>query len=353
MSNIGPNAGNPNPYLNQPAHQQQGVQQGQTGNIGNTQNTQATPQQLLTHAAQQLLGELLLVPLMHYQAQGMNPQEVRLFFRNLLQLPPDIQQLFAQLATGQDGQQVKSLLQLLKAMPDIPLKDLQNLLQQSIKQGEGKMMDILQSTNMTQSGNSKMMGEMMSTMSKLGIQVASSPADALTTTMMLYLPWYPITAQQKMTLHFEQPKSEGGEGAGQNGEEAEAHLVMLLETKNMGNARIVVAPINTQQILISVQSSDQILGLKPEVEAEVNEKLHQDHLSPPEYVWAGFSGQKATVLNNSPDTLKEEAVPSKTPNEDPQMAVHAVGKVPLLVINTAYLMARVIFRLDNVAEEVK
>lgn len=347
MSHIGPNINSGNPY--QPPRQQgqsAASGQAQAGHVGGGTGYVADGQLIQQALLARQLGELLLAPLIAYQHQ-MSPQELQLFLRNLLQLPQDIQQLFYQLATGRQTGVTKQLLQLLQQNPNISLEELQVILKEAVSGGEGKLMKLLQSANVPQGGNSQMMGELMTTLGQLGVQVANSPADALAMTVLMYIPWYPLAEQRRLTFTFEQPQGSQGEGESEEPADAaaDAHLIMLLTTVYLGSFRIVVAPLPQNRLWIQLRHDQQAAaGAIGDIKTRFIQKLKENDLPPPEFQ-AGLRGAQAANGASEAETAGKSLPPDEVVRND-SLNIHSVGKVPLLVIHGAYLLARIIFALD-------
>lgn len=298
-----------------------------------------------------ILGQLLLAPLAAHQ-NALNPQEFSQFLKNLLHLPKEIQDFLTQLATGDQKQTVEVLKTLLQENPKlaVSLEELQNVLKTLTKDGENKLLQILRSSQTNYSGSSKSMGDMLSMMSQLSSRVASSPTEALTTTLLLYLPWHPLAENQKLTLYFEQPGSENEDGDGESGGESqeEPHLVLLVETNGLGRFKIVTVPLERTQLLFYIDHDAPALPYLKPLHARLNTALTQAGLQAPDVVFKQ-RGVRPAVFEEGNSGMSQKTLTDESPDTDDKqsIAVHSVGQVPVLVVQGAYWVARIIFELDE------
>ncbi|MEB3286658.1 MAG: hypothetical protein VKJ04_04055 [Vampirovibrionales bacterium] len=380
MSQIGPGGSFQKPFQTNTGQSQTG-QSRTGGNFSSAQNQNASaassgnantlPGQLPSLNPSQLaglLGQLLLSPAAAQNA-SLSSLQLSLLLRSLFQLPSELQQFLAQVVTGQTGteEQQQLLRQLLQENPGLPLnlEDLQSLLQQAISKNDKKLLQLLQSSNQAQAVNSQASanwGELLGVISQLKAQVGSTPLQSLNTTFLLYLPWYPLAAQQKLTLHFEAPKNkdkDGGEGEGADASQADqSHLVMLIDTNCLGRFKILTLRLDRTQLMFHVEYDASALSVIPSLEHRVSQALTKAGLPLPEFEWKQ-RGVSRHLFDDSTQPLtsaQSQATDAAPPlgesdsqeREDKQaVAVHNVGQVPVIVVQGAYWVARLVFELDN------
>lgn len=288
-----------------------------------------------------LVGELLLSPL-HAQQTSMTSVELSIFLRSILQMPKEIQQLLAMLGQGEQKQVAVLLKQLLADNPGllINLTDLQNVLKKSVKDGENRLMQVLQSSQAGLTGSSKTMGDLIGLLGQLSSHVALSPTEALNTALTLYLPWHPLADQQRLNMQFQQ----GGDGEGE-GQGGDSHLVLLIDTNTLGRFHVLILPIQGLQVLLHIQHDPVFTQHEGMLQTELDIAFVQNGLLKPDYAFKTRPESAVTASNEAPT---EALTPPQALTESKQaVVVQPASQVPALVIQSAYIVARVIFELDN------
>lgn len=330
MGNIGPNY---NPFNYQPQAQQTGGQQGIfSAPLSNAEYPEGQLPIFLEN------GEVVLAPFFGYDI-FIQPSQVGLLLRNLLQLPKEITQLLALLATAEGVSPQEILKTLLAENPKISLEELQKLLKEQLQNGEGKLLKLLQSAQTAQTGGSKNMGELMTLVSQLSAKAASSPVEALNTAMALYLPYYPLEAPQKFMLYFEQ--LEGDEKEGEKPEEYQ--LVVYIDTLSLGQFKIIIGLSQGTQLTVIIEHGPEAAGVIPAIEQQVRAGTRQENVPPPELV---FSQREAPMARPARKSVSG-ATGSAAETHKPSVGIHPVGGVSVVAIHAAYLLTRVILELDT------
>ncbi len=287
------------------------------------------------------LGDLLLSPLMNQHAGGMNPQEFSHLLKQLLQLPKEIRQLLAMLAFGEPlnaKMTLKKIQQMLLQNPTIALEDLQILLKQQTKVGHEKLQQLLQSGQMGLTGDSKMMGELLTLTTQLAAKASLTPQDALTNIMLLYLPWYPLPQGQKLQMYFE-----GSGDEEESGESVESVLVMLIETRHLGRFKITTVLTERTQLIFKIEHDPQASPTLQAIEKQLPESL--SGIPAPIFALDERSDERSgaqMVSQADPTSAHSDATPSS-----PAVVAQPSGKVSTLVINAAYLLVRMLFEADE------
>ena len=286
-----------------------------------------------------LLGELLLAPLIHQKA-GMTPQETSQFLKKLLQLPKEFQELVVTLVEAQaQAPETKATVQqaaaLLQENPDIALESLQKLLATQAKHGQDKLMGLLQSARTAHTGSSKEIGEMLSTVTQLASQAAESPQKALATTMLLYLPYYPLQMGQKL-----EPWYEGGDEEESGGGGGGEMFVFMLETVHLGRFKASFSQLAPNQTAVQLEHDAIAAPYLEALEAETQEQLAPLGLPAPVFEYK----QRAAAPGSH---VGAGSVYSSTEEKSMQVAMQPMGTVSSWLTQTAYAVVRAIFELDG------
>lgn len=283
-----------------------------------------------------------LAPLFAFE-NAMNIQQLAQLLRNLLQMPKEMVQLMALLANldGADTQQL--LKQLLTENPQISLEDLQQLLTNQLGKSQDKLIKLLQSSQLTFTGSGKQMGDLMNMLSQLSAKAGSSPTEALHSTLSLYLPYYPLAAPQRFSLHFE-PMEDDSEGGGDN-----AQLVLFIETISLGQFRITLASSPQTRLQVDIQHDPLSESLITTLTKEIQSALGQENLPAANLNFQVRAGGKA--LQGDPASSSHISAPhpgsTASPPEKQSVGIHPANGVSVLTLHAAYMLIRIILELDN------
>jgi len=246
--------------------------------------------------------------------------------KELLNFPKDIQELLATLAFGDNTPET-----LLKLLDDpnakVLISELQKIFTQNSKEVLNKLINLTQNNALFYEGNEQLR-DILGFIQKLVTIVQKSPADALAVTMLLYLPWLPLVEQQKLELGFQ------FEEESKNASNKEEVLVMFITTRHLGIFKITITVKNLYDIQIDIENDQLASSSIPEITNLINKGL------------ASY-GLKTNIFAITRQN-KESMNTNETPNTDnPKITFHPSVKVSVIVINTAYNIAKVIFEFDN------
>lgn len=343
MGHIGPNFNAPRQHPPSSTPMQAG---GATGGLPTSSPVgagSALPTPSSAGAAQS--GLFSLAPLFAFENMP-SPREMVALLRNLLQMPREMVQLLA-LLSKVDTQSAQQLLKtLLAENPKIPLDELQQLILTNAKESQGKLIQLLQSSQMTKTGTAAQMGELMNTLTQLIAQAKGSPADALQTTLALYLPYFPLPEPQKFSLGFED-WLEGESGAD------DAQLVLFIETRTLGLFKINLAQEATTCLRIRVEHDSEACLVQPQIQQQADREMLQGSGHQISWEWLlrqarPADSEDSTLANaNSGRADSTIATPEQGLSAGQSVGIHPGGGVSIGVIHAAYVLIRVVLEQDN------
>lgn len=262
----------------------------------NVQNNQANPQPQVptkepyiaqpflpntTTQIAQTTAELALLN----QQQNMN------MLRDLLQLPKNFEQLLMQLSTN--PKQTNQKIALLLIASTLNVGKLSDLLQTNSKQAMTNLYQMMAQLNQVKMS---LKDEQLTQITKLiSFVAASSTSDVQTirTTMLMYLPWLPLTDPNSFKLEIANDGSNGG----QNSDDS---ITILIQTINFGNIQADIYKTAQDGIRMEIITSETF----PQKELTI---LMQDE-------------SKKYNININVDLAKKEAF-NKEKNENSQTQV--------------------------------
>ena len=176
----------------------------------------------------------------------LNQQQTANMLKDLLQMPKNFDQLLTQLANMPKAEAQKTALMLLAS--SLNTSQLSSMLQTNSKQAMTNLYQML--ANFNQIGMN-MNDEQTSQLSKLISFVsasASSDVQTIRTTMLMYLPWLPLTDPNAFKLEIASAGADGSVGA-------DDFITLLISTENYGNIQIIVYKTEQDGIKIQFTSS--------------------------------------------------------------------------------------------------
>lgn len=270
------------------------------------------------------------------QQNPMAPDQLAQLLRNLLKMPKEIVQ-FLSLLADQDPAAGQELLQrLMTEEVKVPLEEMQNFLQGGLGKAQEKLLKLAQGNPAAMAGAGEL-GELMKGLSELAAKTGQSPAEAMHSTITLYLPFYPLHPPQAFSLRFEPPAGEEEAGGEQS-----PQLVIYIETLTMGQfqATVLTGPQSQWQAVIEHDASAaEHTGV---IESDIQALAP---LEKPELIFV----QRERLAKPIPD----QPLPVLRQNSEAESAPkQAVGLLPsegvsVLAVHAAYLLIRVILELDN------
>jgi hypothetical protein len=273
------------------------------------------------------------------QQSPLAPGQLAQLLRNLLGMPREMVQLLA-LLSQQDPAAGQALLQtLLTEDIKIPLEAMQDFLQERLDKAQEKLLKLVQGNPAALLGVGEM-GELIKGLSELAAKGAQTPAEALHSTITLYLPFYPLHPPQAFSLRFEPPEGEVDEsGGGQM-----PQLVIYIETITLGLFRVAIltSPESCWQALVS---HDPVAS--PFTQSIEQGVLEAAPLEQPTFIFSVRTERSPiiTIFDNAKS--RQPAASGQAASGTQSVGLHPVGGVSVLAIHAAYLLIRVILTLDN------
>lgn len=286
---------------------------------------QISYQNLSSQSAMNLLTERMLSSA--NMMNVMDVKELNMLVRELLSMPREIQQLLALLAFGENN-----TAQLAKLFTDsntqLLISQLQQLLGKNSKEVINKLIQLTQNNALFFEGSNQLR-DIMGLIQKISVMVQSSPADALTTAMIMYLPWLPLVEQQKLELTF------GFQEEQQNGEKIESEvLVLFIRTENIGTFKVTIILNSDKTLEINIESDQINPKVIQRIITRANEELAGTGISP-----SIASSTRKSRETLTPKELKREATKS--------LSLHPSGKISVITMNAGYTIAKIIFATDE------
>ncbi len=341
MSNIGPNfrpTGQQQPAVSRPPGSQ-GAQSASESNAGQAASGLPPPEPGEALPAPMGLGALFA------HENVLSAQQLMQVLRNLLQMPRELVQLLAMMA-DLDPKMGRELLQkLLAEDAQVPPEALQAFLQEHLDSAQDKLLKLMQSGPTSLAGSGKQMGDLMGTLTELVSKAGKSPAEALHSTISLYLPYYPLHPPQAFSLRFE-PKPGGDDdedGEDADGQDGDApQLALFIQTKTLGQFKISVSVERPARLLAVLEHDPQAAPYEADIRAQVKEAMGAGNTQSIELLFIARSGTAGAS--------RHAANPPETAGNGPEkqsVGIHPTGGVSAVAIHGAYLLIRVILELDN------
>ena len=205
----------------------------------NPPQQQAPQPQILPQTTQQLAQTTAELALL-------NQQQTANMLKDLLQMPKNFEQLLTQLSTMPKAEAQQTALMLLAS--SLNTSQLASMLQTNSKEAMTNLYKMLAQFN--QLGLS-IKDEQTSELSKLISLVsasATSDVQSLRTTMLMYLPWLPLTDPNAFKLEIASAGADGGVGA-------DDFITLLISTENYGNIQATIYKTEQDGIKIELTTS--------------------------------------------------------------------------------------------------
>ena len=221
----------------------------------NTNNIQNTPlKQINVDVQQQKTPMEVLFP--KYIAQlnqtvnelsVLNQQQMTNMIKELLNLPKNFEQLLTQLVVNPNETNQKIAILLLAS--SMNMSQLSALLKNSSKTAMTNLYQMLAQFNLT---GMSLKDEQIGQLTKLISFIAASSANdvqTLKTTMLMYLPWLPLTDPNAFKLEIAQSGSSASEAS-------DDFITVLISTENYGNLQADIIKTDKDGIVIYIISSE-------------------------------------------------------------------------------------------------
>ncbi len=177
----------------------------------------------------------------------LNQQQTTDMLKNLLNFPKNFERLLSQLTTNSTEITQQTILLLLTSETD--MNKLAELLKNNSKEAMINLYKMIAHYNQM---GLNLKDEQISQLTKLiSFIAASSSSDlqTLKTTMLMYLPWLPLTDENAFKLNFLQKNSDDAIGL-------EDSITILIATQNYGNIKTDIYKTDADGIKISIISSE-------------------------------------------------------------------------------------------------
>ncbi len=177
----------------------------------------------------------------------LNQQQMTNMIRDLLQFPRNFEQLLTQLAVnpGEINQKIAVLL----LASNMNITQLSALLKNSSKTAMTNLYQMLAQFNITgMSLKDEQIGQLTKLISFIAAS-SSSDVQTLRTTMLMYLPWLPLTDPEMFKLEFDKKTSDDGLSADDS-------ITVLISTENHGNIKADIYKTDADGIKIEFISSE-------------------------------------------------------------------------------------------------
>ena len=177
----------------------------------------------------------------------LNQQQMTNMIRDLLQFPRNFEQLLTQLAVnpGEINQKIAVLL----LASNMNITQLSALLKNSSKTAMTNLYQMLAQFNITgMSLKDEQIGQLTKLISFIAAS-SSSDVQTLRTTMLMYLPWLPLTDPEMFKLEFDRKTSDDGLSADDS-------ITVLISTENYGNIKADIYKTDADGIKIEFISSE-------------------------------------------------------------------------------------------------
>lgn len=274
-----------------------------SGVVNNVQEQEPAAQQ----NSQNLTADMLLPNTMQQLARSsaelamLNQQQTVNMLKELLSFPKNFEQLLSQLTTNNQTLNQQTILMLLASSLD--LSKLSSMLQNNAKEAMSNLYQMLAGFN--QIGLS-LKDEQLSELTKLITFVAassSSDVQSLKTTILMYLPWLPLTDPDAFKLEIA--------SKGSNSEsDSDDSITVLISTINYGSFQADIYKTSQDGIRIDVTSSETFpVNLLDELMKRESKKYN---------ININMSYVKKQVFNkNKNEQLKTQVVMNTSPGVNP------------------------------------
>ena len=285
-------------------------------------------------------------------APGLSQLETAVFIKNLLNLPKEIQALLLLLAQAQETPSPQAAQKLKKLLEDemetlIPLETIQEVLTNKSQDAMQKLLKLLVGKRAGTAADGQSVEDVFKKVSSLQTHVQRSPVDALNAMMLLYLP--PLILPQAIQITFRQDPPSADSESESGGGEPGYNMVLFIETITLGKFKISLGLVDRTQVIIRVEHDAVAEPVLPTVEKQLAASLADDGMPPP--VWTPTRREPSPALasqaepEDAPEQLTDTPGTEKTPEK--KIAVHPGQGVSILVVHTAFLLAKLLFQMDE------
>ncbi len=307
-------------------------------------------------------GRYSLAALLGNQSLRLNTMELSQFLKDAMKLPQEVRLILLMLAFESSQsplkenfqQTLKNLIEADLNQLKVPLEEVQTLLTKNTKEASDTLMKLIQANQMSITDGGRQVADLVSHLGKLTDKINTSPAHAMETLMLLYLPWYPLTPPQRLEVDFE-----FGEGGEEGGGEKEFSVVLYLNTNTFGRFKLIVSELDPLQVMVKVFHEAHAKGMLSALEASLNQILANEGLPAAIFVASEIKPEQIAQTvplesDNSPETQNKpeeaEAAGFKKATRQADrksLKIQPGQQVSLLILHCAYALARLIFEADE------
>ncbi|MBY0405768.1 MAG: hypothetical protein K2X66_17830, partial [Cyanobacteria bacterium] len=196
--------------------------------------------------------------------------------------------------------------------------------------------------------------DLMKLTSQVNNRVNQSPMQALHTLLLLYLP--PMMFPQNVQISYEPPESED-----KSNTDSTYHLTLFVETATLGRFKIDLGLHHSTQLIIAMEHDPMAQEILNRIESLFNQTLEKDGLpsttiqfllrpsrtDPPH-----SSAQLEASPEDSTSSASAQLPTGKANKEGKQsnsqkIAVFPTSGVSVIVVHSAFELAKIIFKLDS------
>ena len=280
----------------------------------------ASTQTTLNILTQQMMSGALML-------NAMDVRELSMLIKELLSMPKEIQQLLAMLAFGDASPE-----NVAKVFKDLNLQallsQLQGLIGKNSKEAINKLIQLTQNSALFFEG-SHQLRDIMGLLQKVAFTTQSSPADALTMALILYLPWLPLAEQQRFELDFGYKEDE------KTGAKTDCEvLILYISTINIGTFKVTILLNSDKSLEINIESDQLEEGIVKKLISNVREELSS----------TGVKMKIEASTRKQPESKSPKEMKKET---NKSLSLHPTGKISIVTINAGHTVARAIFAKDE------
>lgn len=215
----------------------------QTGSFNEKMNTISQSQILINTTILKTLPQT-----QSYQMNNLAYLEKSLYFKNVLNLPKDMNEITKYIQTAFQNQSGEVLQKNLANVDLINLSQFAQLFQLNGKEAVAKLISAMASASQQGITDVSQLKEMMKLINA-SVSTASQndSAQSLKLLMLMYLPWLPLKAETDYELEVSTSENKS--------EASESSVTVLITTKNFGNLKAFIMCEKANNVMISINCS--------------------------------------------------------------------------------------------------
>ncbi len=265
------------------------------------------------------------------KAQMLTRMEQALFMREMLNLPKDLKELLALLINKQiSNENLTHLLQTknIKIDPEI----IKQLLETNSKEVINKLIKLIQQTQNAAQDYSQLK-QVLGLINQIVPPKTAQSQDILTHLLLLYLPWLPLSEEQKIEVEFEKKKSGSPE-------EEQIAMVIYITTINIGRFKITTLTDKNNNLDIHIESITNKEENKNNQDIEKKEATIEKILKT---INSQLKEEKITATTHL-SKIEQKHFTQKT---EQKVTITKVNSISPMVLVTAQKTAQIILEADE------